>query len=189
MSPHTVTGHFCAIVSGGWRRSETVYVPRAVRSTRPGVPRGPIAQVCQNVSRSCVQAAVAYLLAKPLYVALGQLLAAHETLNPAVQGGNCGRLRRGGRRQLHGLRHLHVLHIGIHGCGGGGFDVGGVVVGCCDVELSRGSCPSNLANDVRQMEAEAVDRRGCDRRERRSRWCIRRAKWISNRGAGFNTGI
>jgi hypothetical protein len=45
MSPHTVTGHFCAIVSGGWRRSEGVYVPRAVRSTRPGVPRGPIAHL------------------------------------------------------------------------------------------------------------------------------------------------
>jgi hypothetical protein len=136
MSPHTVTGHFCAIVSGGWRRSGIVYVPRAVRSTRPAAPRGPIAHCCQNMPRSCVQAAVAYLFAEPLYVALGQLLAGHEALDPAVQRGDCGGLAGRGRRQLHGLRHLHVLHIGIHGCWGGGFEAGGVV-GCCGVELQR----------------------------------------------------
>ena len=34
----------------------------------------------------------AYLLAEPLHVALGQLLAAHEALDPAVERGNCGGL-------------------------------------------------------------------------------------------------
>jgi hypothetical protein len=111
-------------------------IPLAVRLTRPGVPRGPIAQSRQCMARSRAQAAAAYLLAEPLYVALGQLLAAHKALDPAVQGGDCGGLCGGGRRQLHGLRHLHVLHIGVHGCGRGGFDAGGVV-GCCDVELPR----------------------------------------------------
>jgi hypothetical protein len=68
---------------------------------------------------------VAYLLAQPLHIALGQLLAAHEALDPAVQGGNCRGLRSRGRRHLHGLGHLDVLHVGIHGCGAGGGGGGG----------------------------------------------------------------
>jgi hypothetical protein len=110
-------------------------VPLAGRSTRPAGLRGPVAQ---SVSMGSIRAmgqrpVVAYLLAQPLHVALGQLLAAHEALDPAVQGGDGRGLRRGSRRQLHGLGHLDVLHVGIHGWGGSGWWWGRLLM-----ESSRG---------------------------------------------------
>lgn len=74
---------------------------------------------------------VAYLIAKPLHVTLGELLARHEALDPAIESGNCGGLRSRNRRHLHGLRHLDILHVGVHG---GGWVAGGGAVACCDVE-------------------------------------------------------
>jgi hypothetical protein len=49
MSPQTVTGHFCAIVSvcGECR---AVHIPRVVRSTRPGEPRGPVPRLDQHTA-------------------------------------------------------------------------------------------------------------------------------------------
>jgi hypothetical protein len=91
-----------------------------------------------NTRYNAARAIVAYLLAKPLDVAFSQLLATHKALDPAVQGRNCCGLRGWDGRHLHGLRHLDVLHVGIHGCG---VVTGGGVVACCDGERSRGSCP------------------------------------------------
>ena len=92
-------------------------------------------------SRNTVRAvaSVAYLLAQPLHVALSQLLAAHQALDPAVQGRNCRGLRGRSRRELHWLGHLHVLHVGVHGCAGW---TGGGAAACCDRgEQSRGCRP------------------------------------------------
>jgi hypothetical protein len=95
------------------------------------------------MSRATVRV-VAYLVAQPLHVALCQLLALHQALNPAVQGGDCCGLRRGGRRELHRLGHLHVLHVGVHGGGAAGLVMGRWGSFVVEVELSRGSCPFKL---------------------------------------------
>jgi hypothetical protein len=120
-----------------------------------------------DVSVQCVwktvqtRAIVAYLLTKPLDVALSQLLATHEALDPAIQGGNCCWLRSRNGRQLHRLGHLDVLHIGIHGCG---VVTGGGVVACGDGERSEGFLPSNsnLANDVPVCKRARDGRRAVD---------------------------
>jgi hypothetical protein len=117
MSPQTVTGHFCAIVSRHvMQRSYQTYHwldVRLILQDFTGLSRNRSVRTSHGAMLQSPM--VAYLLAQPLHVALGQLLAAHEALDPAVQGGDGRRLRRGGRRQLHGLGHLDVLHVGIHG--------------------------------------------------------------------------
>lgn len=125
------------------------HIPPVVRLTLPEVPRGPKAPNNQYQS-SCemLRLIVAYLVAQPLYIALRQLFALHQALDPAVQRGDRGGLGRRSRRELHGLRHLDVLHVRIHICGASGV----VVVGGGRL-LWRSSCRgvlalSNLADDV-----------------------------------------
>jgi hypothetical protein len=71
-------------------------VPLVERLTPPARLHGPIVRLCQYIAlyeTTRPRSTVAYLLAQPLDVALSQLLAAHEALNPAIQGGDCRRLR------------------------------------------------------------------------------------------------
>lgn len=130
---------------------------------------------------------VAYLVAQSLHIALSQLLAAHEALNPAIQGGNCGRLGGWDGRQLHGLGHLDVLHIGVHGCGTVGEVAAGGVAAWSEVDLSRGSCPSNLADDVWRTRAQTVgaEAGNVERKSTKGIWSVQR---ISGAEAGVNTG-
>lgn len=72
-----------------------VHIPLAEHSTLPAELRGPVTQgrsVFGFVESTQAMAPVAYLLAQPLHVTLGQLLAAHEALDPAIKGRNCCRL-------------------------------------------------------------------------------------------------
>ena len=59
--------------------------------------------------------AVTDLLAESLDVNLGQLFAAHQALDPAVESWDGGGLERGRRCELCGSAP-DVLHVGIHGC-------------------------------------------------------------------------
>lgn len=62
-----------------------------------------------------------YLLAESLNIDLGQLLAGHQALNPAVQGRDAGRLERGWCQICGGSPN--VLHVRIHCCERSGSNV------------------------------------------------------------------
>jgi hypothetical protein len=62
-------------------------------------------------------------------------------------------------------------------------------IGCCDVELSRGSCPSNSANDVRQTRREAAGGSGLQFVRRSSPRLCGMSKMLSTAAAGSMTGI
>jgi hypothetical protein len=72
-----------------------------------------VSQTNSSSNNISVERQGTYLLAESLHIRLGQLFALHETLNPAVEGGD-GRRFRGRSRRMRFGDSAHVLHIGIH---------------------------------------------------------------------------
>lgn len=143
MSPQTVTGHFYRggvswpAASPSPSPSDRRHVPLAARWTRPATPRAPVASLISTVGAQspppptrATPRGGAHLVAEPLHVGLGQLLAVHQALNPAVERRDRGGLALHGRHL--GRRPADVLHVGVHAsavrpstrCGRGGQQYG-----------------------------------------------------------------
>jgi hypothetical protein len=101
-----------------------ICLPPAARWTRPARPLVPENALLETdldcvhnldaLSTSLRSAKLTYLLAEPLYVDLGQLLAGHQALNPPIKswygrGLSCRRESRRFRRSA------NIFHICIHG--------------------------------------------------------------------------